>query len=105
MITKEQAVQEILKSGKDQEYFVNNFCRIPHSVHGLVRFDTYDFQDQLLADLEKYRFNYSRKMGTARLKALQIKLPANKNLKKPDFEFMENFIKSLKYSSELQRYN
>ncbi len=55
--------------------------------------------------LEKYRFNYSRKMGTARLKALKIKLPANKNLKKPDFEFMENFIKSLKYSSELQKYN
>mgnify|MGYP004104726419 FL=1 len=44
MITKEQAVQEILKSGKDQEYFVNNFCRIPHSVHGLVRFDTMTFK-------------------------------------------------------------
>lgn len=55
--------------------------------------------------LEKYRFNYSRKMGTARLKSLKIKLPANKNSGKPDFEFMENFIKSLKYSSELKKYN
>ena len=75
MITKEQAVQEILKSGKDQEYFVNNFCRIPHSVHGLVRFDTYDFQDQLLADLEKYRFNVvlkARQMGISTIVAAHI---------------------------------
>ena len=53
MISKQQAVQEILKCGKSQEYFVNNFCRIPHAVHGLVRFDTYDFQDELLIDLEE----------------------------------------------------
>ena len=75
MITKEQAVQEILKSGKDQEYFVNNFCRIPHSVHGLVRFDTYDFQDQLLSDLEKHRFNVvlkARQMGISTIVAAHI---------------------------------
>mgnify|MGYP001417257385 FL=1 len=75
MITKEQAVQEILKSGKDQEYFVNNFCRIPHSVHGLVRFDTYDFQDQLLIDLEKHRFNVvlkARQMGISTIVAAHI---------------------------------
>ena len=75
MITKEQAVQEILKSGKDQEYFVNNFCRIPHSVHGLVRFDTYDFQDQLLDDLEKYRFNVvlkARQMGISTIVGAHI---------------------------------
>ena len=65
-VPKDQAVREILKSGKDSEYFVNNFCRIPHSVHGLVRFDTYDFQDDLLISLEKHRFNVvlkARQMG------------------------------------------
>tara|TARA_R110000822_G_scaffold156489_1_gene296303 strand:- start:28 stop:1635 length:1608 start_codon:yes stop_codon:yes gene_type:complete len=75
MISKQQAVQEILKCGKDQEYFVNNFCRIPHSVHGLVRFDTYDFQDQLLEDLEKHRFNVvlkARQMGISTIVAAHI---------------------------------
>lgn len=75
MISKQQAVQEILKCGKDQEYFVNNFCRIPHSVHGLVRFDTYDFQDQLLVDLERHRFNVvlkARQMGISTIVAAHI---------------------------------
>ncbi len=75
MIDKKQAVGEILKSGKDSEYFVNNFCRIPHSVHGLVRFDTYDFQDQLLVDLEQHRFNVvlkARQMGISTIVAAHI---------------------------------
>lgn len=75
MISKQQAVQEILKCGKDQEYFVNNFCRIPHAVHGLVRFDTYDFQDELLINLEKHRFNVvlkARQMGISTIVAAHI---------------------------------
>ena len=75
MISKQQAVEELLKCGKSQEYFVNNFCRIPHAVHGLVRFDTYDFQDELLADLEKYRFNVvlkARQMGMSTIVAAHI---------------------------------
>ena len=75
MISKQQAVQEILKCGKDQEYFVNNFCRIPHAVHGLVRFDTYDFQDDLLKDLEQHRFNVvlkARQMGISTIVAAHI---------------------------------
>jgi hypothetical protein len=55
--------------------------------------------------LEKYRFNYSRKMGSARLKTLKIKLPSNNESNTPDFEFMERYIKSLRYSSELKKYN
>lgn len=75
MISKQQAVEEILKCGKSQEYFVNNFCRIPHAVHGLVRFDTYKFQDDLLNDLEKYRFNVvlkARQMGISTIVAAHI---------------------------------
>ena len=55
--------------------------------------------------LEKYRFNYSRKMGSARLKTLKIKLPSNNESNTPDFEFMERYIKSLRYSLELKKYN
>lgn len=48
---------------------------------------------------EKYRFNYARKMGTGRLEQLRIKLPSKGN--EPDFKYMENYIKSLPYSSSI----
>ena len=49
---------------------------------------------------EKYRFNYSRKMGTARLKKLKVKLPSTSE-GQPSWQFMEDYIKSLPYSSSL----
>ena len=50
--------------------------------------------------LEKYRYNYSRKMGTDRLNEFKIKLPATLD-NNPDWDFMRNYIKSLPYSSSL----
>lgn len=50
--------------------------------------------------LEKYRFNYSRKMGSDRLAKFKIKLPISKN-GNPDWQFMEGYIKSLPYSKNL----
>jgi Type I restriction modification DNA specificity domain len=49
---------------------------------------------------EKYRFSYGRKWGISRMKKSKIKLPVDNN-KKPDFQFMENYIKSLPYSSSI----
>lgn len=49
--------------------------------------------------LEKYRFNYGRKWGKDRMEKSKIKLPAKNN--HPDWEFVENYIKSLSYSSSL----
>ena len=49
--------------------------------------------------LEKYRFNYSRKMGSDRLARLQIKLPSKKG--EPDWDYMEAYIKSLPYSASI----
>lgn len=54
----------------------------------------------VIIEKEKYRFNYSRKMGTARINALSINLPVNKD-GKPDWAFMENYIKALPYSASL----
>ena len=48
---------------------------------------------------EQYRFNYGRKASQKRLKDLMIKLPSKNS--QPDFEFMENYIKSLPFSSSL----
>lgn len=53
-----------------------------------------------ILQLEKYRYNYSRKMGTDRLNEFKIKLPATIN-NSPDWEYMRNYIKSLPYSSSL----
>lgn len=52
-----------------------------------------------ILQLEKYRYNYSRKMGSDRLAEFKIKLPAKNN--EPDWQFMENYIKSLPYSYNL----
>lgn len=49
--------------------------------------------------MEKYRYNYSRKMGTDRLREFRIKLPTKQN--KPDWDSIEEYIKSLPYSSNL----
>ena len=50
---------------------------------------------------EKYRYNYGRKWHLERMQESKILLPTRNN--KPDFEFMENFMKSLPYSSTLEK--
>jgi len=49
---------------------------------------------------EKYRFNYGRKWHLERMKISEIKLPT-KNNGEPDFEFMENYIKTLRFSKQI----
>lgn len=49
---------------------------------------------------EKYRFNYGRKWNLIRMNKSLINLPVNEN-GQPDFKFMEDYIKSLPYSSHL----
>lgn len=53
-----------------------------------------------LIKLEKYRYGYGRKWGIARMKVSKIKLPTTPQ-GNPDWQFMENYIKSLPYSSSL----
>ena len=51
---------------------------------------------------EKYRFNYGRKWDKELMESSLIKLPAVKiapNKYEPDWQFMEDYIKSLPYSS------
>ncbi len=53
---------------------------------------------------EKYRFNYGRKWGTRKMEKSKIKLPSKiiKNDEHaPDWQFMEDYVKSLPYSSNL----
>lgn len=49
---------------------------------------------------EKYRYSYGRKSGIERMKESKIKLPVAKN-GQPDWQFMEDYIKSLAYSASI----
>lgn len=49
---------------------------------------------------EQYRFNYARKWGLERMKELIIRLPVRSS-GEPDWQFMEDYIKSLPYSKSI----
>lgn len=51
-------------------------------------------------DMEKFRYNYGRKFSQNKIRNTLIKLPADSN-DNPDWEFMERYIKSLPYSSDI----
>ena len=53
-----------------------------------------------LIHIEKYRFNYGRKWDKELMQKSNIKLPI-KSDGSPDWEFMENYIKSLPYSANI----
>lgn len=50
--------------------------------------------------LEKYRFNYGRKWHLERMRESVIKLPATSR-GKPDWRYMEHYVNSLPYSSQI----
>lgn len=49
---------------------------------------------------EKFRFNYGRKWGIERMKESTIKLPVDAK-GKPDWKYMERYIKTLPFSSQI----
>ena len=53
-----------------------------------------------LIKMDKIRFHFGRKWRIKRMKKSKINLPVNKK-GQPDWEFMENYIKSLRFSKKL----
>lgn len=51
-------------------------------------------------NMEQYRYNYGIKCSQTRIKNMKIKLPVDVN-GNPDWQFMEDYIKSLAYSANL----
>jgi hypothetical protein len=71
-LDKKQKVKEILKCGKEPAYFLKTYARISHPMHGLILFNTYDFQDELLTEFNDYRFNVilkARQLGISTITA------------------------------------
>jgi hypothetical protein len=72
MKTRSQQIQEIVKSGKDPVYFMNQYLKIQHPLKGLIPFNTYNFQDDCIDDFNAHRFNIilkSRQLGISTLVA------------------------------------
>ena len=71
-LSKKEIVTEIVRSGKDPSYFINNYCRISHPMRGLITFNTYPYQDDLLKDFNDFRFNIilkARQLGISTITA------------------------------------
>ena len=71
-LSKQEIVKEIVKCGKDPQFFIDNYCRISHPLRGLIPFKTYDYQKDLLKDFNDYRFNVilkARQLGISTITA------------------------------------
>ena len=71
-LSKKDIIKEIVKSGKDPQYFINNYCRISHPMHGLIPFKTYPYQDDLINDFNDFRFTVilkARQLGISTISA------------------------------------
>jgi len=71
-VNKSRQVSEIIKCGREPVYFFNNYAKIQHPVRGLIKFDTYPFQDMCVQSFIDERFNIvlkSRQLGMSTLSA------------------------------------
>jgi len=74
-LTREETLKEIVKSGKDPNYFINNYAKISHPMKGLIPFNTYDYQEDLIRDFNDYRFNIilkARQLGISTITAAYV---------------------------------
>jgi len=69
---KSRQIAEIVKCGKDPSYFFNSYMKIQHPVRGLIKFNTYSFQDECVETFNSERFSIilkSRQLGMSTLSA------------------------------------
>jgi hypothetical protein len=74
-ISREEALKEIVKCGKNAGYFINNYAKISHPLKGLIPFKMFDYQDELIKDFNDYRFNIilkARQLGISTISAAYI---------------------------------
>tara|TARA_R100000664_G_scaffold33846_1_gene52311 strand:+ start:781 stop:2364 length:1584 start_codon:yes stop_codon:yes gene_type:complete len=71
-LSKQEIVKEIVKCGKNPQFFIDNYCLISHPLKGLIPFKTFDYQKDLLKDFNDYRFNIilkARQLGISTISA------------------------------------
>ena len=74
-LSKKEVLKEIVKCGKDPDYFINNYAKISHPLKGLIPFKTYEFQSDLIQLFNDHRFNVilkARQLGISTITAAYI---------------------------------
>ena len=69
---KQVIKEEYAKCAKDSVYFMRKYCMIQHPTKGKIPFDLYDFQEDVLSDFQKERYNIilkARQLGLSTLTA------------------------------------
>lgn len=69
---KQVQVKEIVKCGKDPNYFFKNYIKIQHPIRGLIPFEMFPFQEDCVDEFIEHRFNIvvkSRQLGLSTLVA------------------------------------
>ena len=70
--SKQVQVKEIVKCGKDPNYFFKNYVKIQHPIRGLIPFEMFPFQEDCVDEFLEHRFNIvvkSRQLGLSTLVA------------------------------------
>lgn len=87
-------------------YQSENFTASDHVEKLIPKFNMNIFIGLFLSriiNLENFRYSYGRKFNQDRIKNTSILLPVDNN-NKPDWSFMENYIKGIKYSKMLSKF-
>ena len=74
-LTKSQIKKEILQSGRNPTYFINNYVKVSHPLKDTLPFNLYDFQEDLIEDFQNYRFNIvlkGRQLGISTASAAYV---------------------------------
>ena len=74
-LDKKRIMAEIVKCGKDSNYFINTYAKISHPQEGLIPFHLYPFQSELLESFEDNRFNVilkARQLGISTITAAYV---------------------------------
>ena len=69
---KEIIREEYVRCAKDPVYFFKKYCYIQHPHRGKILFNLYDFQEDLMREVDEHRFNVilkSRQLGISTLSA------------------------------------
>lgn len=75
LLTKKEIMKEIVRCGKDPDYFINNYAKITHPQKGLIPFKTYTYQKDVLKKFEDHRFNVilkARQLGMSTITAAYV---------------------------------
>lgn len=106
----EDQIKELHKCKYDVKYFIKNYCKIVHQDYGVIPFETYEYQDDLLDTFIHNRFSIcllSRQSGKSTIVAAYALWFAcfnshkNIGIVSNKADSAKNFLSRLKYMYEL----